>query len=261
MAFCSPLCFQTFVETPVGRDLFTKNALLASGHLRAFSSCLAPRALPYPSLAAPLAPWPLREDAAPVAQLRLVVGQCVALRATPRPGDARTEWPAVIRHIAYHRSGTPVFFVTWLEPATAVLVGAMAASGGAPAATAPPALVPMPLGPAQLAPCAAPACASRCGTPAPFLCYSSACCARTATVVAAAAAAAAATTAATTVSTAAPAASSGDAATLRAAADIVALLSFTAAAAPAAAAVTEDEAADAEVRIMSSALLLIHTIC
>ncbi len=48
--------------------------------------------------------------------MRVQVGQCVSLRAEPRADDPRTEWPAVIRHIYFHRNGYPKFLVTWLDP-------------------------------------------------------------------------------------------------------------------------------------------------
>ena len=55
--------------------------------------------------------------------------------------------PAVIRHVFYHRSGYPLFFVTWLEPVS-------------PSRSD---YAPLTAGPAQLAACLSPTCPIRRG--------------------------------------------------------------------------------------------------
>ena len=46
----------------------------------------------------------------------LQVGACVNLRAVPTREDPRSQWPAVVRQLAFSRSGQPIFFVCWLDP-------------------------------------------------------------------------------------------------------------------------------------------------
>lgn len=117
-AFCCPVCFEAFLLTTRGKHMFTEHALLGSGHLRRFTDCFTNRDMPYPSRGA--AKWPgvdrVWEEPFTVAEFPLKVGQCVALRAEPRANDPRMEWPAVIRHVYFHRSGYPMFLVAWLEP-------------------------------------------------------------------------------------------------------------------------------------------------
>jgi hypothetical protein len=159
-AFCSPICFEQFLQTPRGHKLFTENALLSSGHLRKFADCFTNQNLPAASQVLPPPPLvPLREKAQTIPQLSLAVGQCVSLRASPCAADPRLEWPAVVRQIAYHRSGYPIFFVTWLDAVD-------------PAALR---LTAMPAGRHQTAACLAPSCHTRCGAAAAYACYSSTC--------------------------------------------------------------------------------------
>lgn len=43
-------------------------------------------------------------------------GDVVSLRSRPTAADPRVEWLAVVRTVAYLRSGEPAIFVTWLTP-------------------------------------------------------------------------------------------------------------------------------------------------
>jgi hypothetical protein len=115
-AFCSPQCFEVYKLSPPGVRIFQDFTMLGTGHLRRLDASFANKVLPQvqPRVAKPGRLD--REDRQVVPAFPYVIGDCVSLRATPTLDDPRSEWPAVIRHIFYHRTGLPLFYVTWLEP-------------------------------------------------------------------------------------------------------------------------------------------------
>ena len=165
--FCSPYCFETFEATPQGQQLFVENMMLMTGHLRKFTECMTnsdvERAVALPPVPARQG-IPLWTGASPY-EVRLEPGQCVSLRAQPRPDDPRIEWPAIIRHIYYHRSGVPMVIVTWMEPLKFDSDHFSYLPGGRGASV----------------PCMSSACMVRCGegrSPEGAVCYSATCRAR-----------------------------------------------------------------------------------
>eukprot|EP00039_Didymoeca_costata_P020493 m.341430 g.341430 ORF g.341430 m.341430 type:complete len:1703 (+) comp20106_c0_seq1:375-5483(+) len=145
--FCSPFCFEAFESGPSGRALFSENAMLASGHLRKYSECLANEDVDGILSKSKLEPERTWAQPFTIPELDLEIGQCVSLRAEPRSDDPRLEWPAIIRKIFYHRSGYPLFFVTWLDPINPDKKQYAEVPGGA----------------AQTVPCHSPSCPSRVG--------------------------------------------------------------------------------------------------
>lgn len=114
-AFCSQHCFEAYKQSPAGVRVFQDFTMLGTGHLRRIDASFATSQLPsirQRHLFGRLS----REERQYVPGFPYAVGDCVSLRASPSMDDPRTEWPAVIRHIFYHRSGEPLFYVTWLEP-------------------------------------------------------------------------------------------------------------------------------------------------
>lgn len=161
--FCSQFCYERFITTPRGIEMLRENYMLASGHLKKYSECLSNDGIDS-ALTKP--PMRLQQglklfEPAPITELRLEPGQCVSLRAEPHVNDPRVDWPAVIRHVWYHKSGAPLFYCTWLEPTN-------------PDKSS---YAPLPGGMAQSTTCMSPTCMVRCGAAraAGRICYSATC--------------------------------------------------------------------------------------
>lgn len=161
-SFCSVICFEKFKNTSEGIELFKRNMVLSTGHLRKYSACFTNQSCdaamkkPTMQFRGRDAPYTI-----PSFQLNLAPGQCVSLRAEPHADDPRIEWPAIIRHVFYHRSGYPLFFVTWLEPINPTKRM----------------YAPLPAGPRQMVPCLSSTCPVRRGDygHSGAICYSASC--------------------------------------------------------------------------------------
>eukprot|EP00045_Choanoeca_perplexa_P011858 m.127125 g.127125 ORF g.127125 m.127125 type:complete len:814 (-) comp15793_c0_seq1:86-2527(-) len=112
-AFCSTACFDRYHASAEGRRVLSEFHMLGSGYLRRTDSGLTPEQLPK---ANPNYQPVLRETPLPIEQCPVDIGQVISLRANPTREDARSEWPAVVRYVHFHRSAEPVMHVTWLEP-------------------------------------------------------------------------------------------------------------------------------------------------
>eukprot|EP00730_Choanoeca_flexa_P019995 TRINITY_DN9775_c0_g1_i3.p1 TRINITY_DN9775_c0_g1~~TRINITY_DN9775_c0_g1_i3.p1 ORF type:complete len:802 (+),score=150.82 TRINITY_DN9775_c0_g1_i3:461-2866(+) len=112
-AFCSGSCFARYQSSAEGQRVFREFYMLGTGYLRRYDSGLAQTDLPKASQ--DYQPR-LREEPVMVEQSPVDIGQVVSLRAQPSREDPRSEWPAVVRYVHFHRSEHPVLHVSWLEP-------------------------------------------------------------------------------------------------------------------------------------------------
>eukprot|EP00042_Codosiga_hollandica_P045927 m.474085 g.474085 ORF g.474085 m.474085 type:complete len:346 (-) comp57132_c0_seq6:173-1210(-) len=119
--FCSMSCYNTLHRGDPDPCI-----PLHSGLLRSTKNILNTETLPIFSQHSFTAV--LREMRVDYQPMRFQVGDCVAIRATPTEADPRLEWPAVIRTIAFHRTDTPMVYVTWLVPRRGLVLDR--ASGG-----------------------------------------------------------------------------------------------------------------------------------
>mmetsp|Transcript_31503 Transcript_31503/g.94640 ORF Transcript_31503/g.94640 Transcript_31503/m.94640 type:complete len:1713 (-) Transcript_31503:384-5522(-) len=116
-AFCSIICFENFKVSAAGIELFKMNMMLTKGHLREYVNCFNNETVDEAvTQSAVDPPFPAGELMQIQSAEWLRPGQCISLRAEPHVDDPRTEWPAVVRHVFHHRSGNPLFYVTWLDP-------------------------------------------------------------------------------------------------------------------------------------------------